>query len=77
MPLCDKRASSVSVKASETGSWSQTDKGGCPFSRGCQHGFPRVLTKPLTDAHQTPEETADLYCSACETAAATTSNISL
>lgn len=77
MPVCDKCISSVVLKASETGSWSQTDKVGCPFSQGCQHGFQHVLTKTLTDAHQTPEEKTDLYHSARETASGTTSKISL
>lgn len=63
------------INASETGSWSQTDKVGCPFSPGCQHEFQRVLTKPLADAHRTPEEKADLYH--CETALGTTARISL
>lgn len=77
MQVCDKCTCSVFLKASETGSWSQTDKVGCPFSQGCQHGFQHVLTKSLTDAHQAPEEKADLYHSACEPASGTTSKITL
>ena len=55
------RTSCVFLQAPATGSRRQTDKVGCPFSQGCQHAFQHVPTKARTDAHQTPEEKADLY----------------
>lgn len=76
MPARDKCTRSVFLKASETGSLSQADKVGCPFSQGCQHGFQHVLTKTLTNVHQMPEEKADLYHHTRETASGTTSSVS-
>lgn len=76
MPARDKCTRSVFLKASETGSLSQADKVGCPFSQGCQHGFQHVLTKTLRNVHQMPEEKADLYHRTRETASGTTSSVS-